>query len=227
MIDAYLKYHEFSWAPATLRAAGYTLGRYMNPPPQYAEQLWKDLEHLAPYARNTAWIRCAHYYEWLIENRTVHGENQFKAFAKKHKRLFRGAYRPEKLTVTFQEAEKLVASLPDGDIRRTALRMLYGAQRWSDTACGDGLVVGKGNKVRQDYSPETLRGPSAAYSRVYKALKALGLKPHTLRKLALNKMVDKGATVADLMEVAGWSSMSTAASYLQPKEHKRLKEMLV
>ena len=89
MIDAYLKYHEFSWAPATLRAARYTLGKYMNPPPQYAEQLWKDLEHLAPYARNTAWIRCAHYYEWLIENRTVHGENQFKAFAKKHKRLFR------------------------------------------------------------------------------------------------------------------------------------------
>jgi integrase len=157
----------------------------------------------------------------------VHEEaRSLKAFAKRNKRLFRGAYKPERITITYAEAAQKLAALPSGDVRRTAERMLFGAQRWSDKACGDGLVVGKGGRVRQEYSPADVQGATAPYQKVYRALKAVGLKPHTLRTLALNRLVERGATAADLMEVAGWSSMSTAVAYLQPKEHKRLKEML-
>ena len=226
MIDAYLAYHKLAWAPTTLATAKYTLKRYLPTPEPHAESLWLRLDSLGAYSKLTVWSRCAHYYDWLLENSHVKGENIYKAFAKKNRRLFRGAYRPERLKVTFEEAQRRLATLPDGDVRRTANRMLSGAQRWSDTSCGDGLVVGKGQKVRQDFSGEAFQGAAAPYHTVYRALKSLGLKPHTLRKLALNRLVERGATAADLMAVAGWASMSTAASYLQPKETKRLKEML-
>lgn len=226
-IDSYLDYHQLAWAPATLRSARYTLTSYW-PLAASPEALWTALAPLAPYTRQTVWIRLSHYQNWLVSTKGVICEeaNSLSAFAKRNKRLFRGAYKPERLTITYEEAVKRLAALQPLDVRRTAQRMLFGAQRWSDKACGDGIVVGKGSKVRQDYSPGDLQGADAPYQKVYRALKAVGLKPHTLRKLALNLLVERGATAADLMQVAGWASMATAVAYLQPKDDKRLKEML-
>lgn len=226
LVGSYLEYHRLAWAPATLRSARYTLKTYW-PLATSPEALWASLAPLAPYTRQTVWVRLAHYQNWLTSKGVICEEaHSLSAFAKRNKRLFRGAYKPERLTITYEEAAQRLAALQPLDVRRTAQRMLFGAQRWSDKACGDGLVVGKGSKVRQDYSPEGLQGADAPYQKVYRALKAVGLKPHTLRKLALNLLVERGATAADLMQVAGWASMSTAIAYLQPKDDKRLKEML-
>lgn len=219
-MDSYLKFHENSWSPATVKTARSILTRYARY--DTPEALWAALQPLGPYSRLTIWTRLIHYHYW---RNPAYGQT-FKDFTKKNRRLFKGAYKPERLDITFEEAREKLGLIPCERTRREAYRLLYGAQRWSDQACGDGLVLGKGGRVRPDYSSGPISGDRPSYGAVYRALKKVGLKPHSLRKLALTRLVDKGATAADLMRVAGWSSIGTAFAYLQAKDDNRLKEMM-
>jgi integrase len=229
-VHKYLETHAVGWSANTARQARYYLVTYQEllgacMVTNEAQPLWGALAGLSPASRKTVWIRLTHVADWLVETKQYE-TNPLRTFQKKHPGLFRHSSCPERLTIGFEEAEQRLGLLRDEGIRRAAFRLLYGAQRWSDQATGDGRVVGKGGKVRPDFAPSDLSGASVPYNRLYRALKKVGLKPHSLRKLALTRLAEKGVTAADLMAVAGWSSITTAYNYLQAKREDHLKELM-
>lgn len=215
MVKAYLDFHKNMWSDNTSRNAAYTLSRYYHADPQRA---FSAMEGLKPYSRHTAWTRLCHFAAWS-------GNQAYVDFTHRHKKLLKNSYTPEKLTLTFPEALERINKIAHLGLRTEALRLLLGAQRWSDAPSGAGVVTGKGGRTRPDFSPHP-KNPDISYMQLYRALKKEGLKPHTLRKLALTRLVEKGATAADLMVVAGWSSIATAYSYLQSKQVTELKGIL-
>jgi integrase len=229
LITRYINEHSFSWSETTQRSELSRLLAMSSYITKGPDALWKHLEHHKPYTRVTVWTRVSTFYDWLLENGHVKGHNVFKAWRRKNARLFKNAYQKERLDITYEEAKKRIETIPDLAIRKRAFEILYSAQRFSESAqhTGNGSIIGKGGKTRPDFRPE-LSGPSydGPYIRFYRALKRVGLKPHMLRKLALTRLVDKGATMFDLMEVAGWSSVQTASSYIQPKNIDRLKKLV-
>jgi len=221
-IDAYIEANKNNWAALTPFTARSQLASVPDPVTTSPQVMYDHLaSRLAPYTRNIYWMRVAHYYAWAMPSKP----NKFTQWAKQNRNLFKNAYKKEVLNVTFEEAEALIATISEDQVKRECFRMLYGGQRWGDTPDGHGGVIGKGSKVRPNYAPEFPR-TTTCYTKVYRTLGRLGLKPHSLRKLALTKLAEKGATAADLMAVAGWSSIHTATSYLQPKQDKKLMEMI-
>jgi integrase len=225
LIKQYVDSNKLSWSPTTQKSE---LARLMALAPQLdgdPETLWAALQVYKPYTRITTWTRVVAFWDWCGKK-----SNPYRQWRKTHSRLFKNAYTKERLDITYEEAEKRIETIMDQRIRNTAIDILKSAQRSSEALthrAPDGMVIGKGNKRRPDFRPE-LSGPSydGPYITFYRALKKVGLKPHTLRKLALTRLVDKGATAYDLMEVAGWSSVQTASSYIQPKNIDRLKKLM-
>jgi integrase len=216
---------KLAWSPttqATARAALNKVLPYVNGKP---EDLWAALQQQKPYTRQTTWTRVALFWGWCHPSQP----NPYKEWRNKHALAFKNVYQKERVDVTYDEARSRIDKIDDLSIRRRALEILGSAQRFAESCQSnkEGRIIGKGAKPRPDFRPE-LPGPSydKSYTTFYRALKKVGLKPHTLRKLALTRMVDKGATAYDIMEVAGWSSIQTAASYVQPKNTDRLKKLL-
>jgi hypothetical protein len=184
-------------------------------------------EHQSPYTRVTSWSFVITFWNWLVK----HGfkkSNPYITYKEEHSHFFNHAYKIERLAITFEEAEARIQKLPP-DFRKRALEMLYSAQRYCEAAQPRGLeILGKGNKLREDCRPD-LEGPDyrKSYASFYRALKKIGLKSHTLRKLALTKLVAEGCNEYDLMAFAGWSSIKPATSYIQPKRMSHLKSLLL
>lgn len=146
-------------------------------------------------------------------------------------RLFRNSYNREQGIMSIEEALTRVNKLPDGPIKEHVLFLLnsglrlnesYNVQYNADT--GTYYVVGKGGKARRVFfnPPET----TVEKSRIYTALRKIGLKPHTLRKICATKLVRQGATAPDLLRVMGWSKIDTASYYLQPRTDEQIKELM-
>ena len=91
--------------------------------------------------------------------------------------------------------------------------------RWSESFTYDnGWVVGKGGKPRRIPYRAPALPPLTSYHRMYRALKTIGLTPHMLRKIAMAQYLKAGADVFDLTKIAGWSSITTAQSYVDAKD---------
>lgn len=227
IINKYLEAHKNIWAPTTLRSETFRLNALAPCINGNPHTLLNNLDYMKPYSRLTAYIRVAALYTWAIDEGHIQGPNPYTKFKKKNRRLFANAYTKETLELTYDDARKRIEAIQDEAIRRRALELLGGAQRWCESGSNSNTVIGKGGKARPNFAPR-LTGPDyrKSYSTFYKALKQIGLKPHTLRKLALTRLVDKGATEYDLMAVAGWSSIQTASSYVQAKRTDKLKEMM-
>jgi integrase len=88
-------------------------------------------------------------------------------------------------------------------------------------------VIGKGNKERFTTFafPEHLELPSEWQVRT--ALKKIGLKPHSLRKLLATKLSrNSDIKNQDILAIMGWSSLETANKYLQPLNEQQLKQKM-
>lgn len=212
-IQKYIESKKLAWAPSTLRSEEARLSAVaavLNGDPG---QLWQHLEDkgIKPYARVSTWIRVVSFWDFL-----GHTTNPYKEFKEKNARLFKHTYVPKKPEMTYEEARKLVDSIQDQSIRRRALEILGSGARWFESAShSGGNVSGKGSKNRALYVP-SVEGPAfrGSYQTFRRALESLGLKPHDLRKLFLTKLVELGANEFELMEAAGWSSMTPARSYI-------------
>jgi len=144
--------------------------------------------------------------------------------------LFKHAYTKEQLNVTFQEAAVLIASIENTDVREKAKRLLTGGLRYTESFTEhEGQVIGKGSKPRKIFAPEGVGSITfnQSYTTFRRELKKLGLKPHTLRKLFANMLVEQGAGEMDLLKAMGWESIQTAASYLQAKRDEQLKQLVI
>jgi site-specific recombinase XerD len=154
--------------------------------------------------------------------------NPFKDFMATSKNVFRNAYKPERLKIDFDEAHRRILTIEDENIKYFCLALLQSGLRIHEAYKVDhstSSVIGKGDKQRFVIFNYNRPNPPSEYA-VRKQLTALGLKPHSLRKLLSTKLARGGFSREDLMEIMGWSSSQTADKYNQPLFEEQLREKL-
>ncbi len=217
-IEAYLKAHETAWAESTLRSERSRLTQLAPLLHLEPEKLFNELAKTKkPYTIKTTFIRLVDLEKWAKL------QPRFSAFMEQHERSFRCVYQKEELQVTYEEAHSRIMGL-EGRARQHALGLLQSGVRISESYnIKAGKVVGKGGKVRKVYGKIKETVPKSSLAR---QLKAIGLKPHTLRKLCATRLAENGATAADLCKVFGWSSIETSYHYLQAKNEAKLESLM-
>ncbi len=218
LIPEYLKAHESAWAPSTMKSERSRL-KSLTPHLESPEKLMEHLTAIEarPYAIKTAFIRVTCLESWAKL------EPRFRAYMEKHERRFRYLYEKEELQITYLDAWERLKTLPDPS-RSMAEALLTTGCRLSEayTFC-NGRVTGKGGKIRKIYGTIKETAPKSTFAR---HLKAVGLKPHTLRKLCATRLAEKGASPADLCKVFGWRDIATAYQYLQAKDESKLEAFM-
>lgn len=187
-------------------------------------------EGYKPYTIKSLTQRAASMYEWAIKNQVASTHtNPFADLLVSSPHLFRNAYKAERLKLDFDEAAQRIMSIPQENVRECCLSMLRSGLRIHEVFIVNketNSVIGKGNKERFTVwaFPAHLQLPSAAQVRY--ALKKIGLKPHSLRKLLATKLARSDMRHMDIMALMGWSSMETATKYIQPMNEDKLKSKL-
>lgn len=217
-ISMYLEFHSSAWASSTLKSESSRLRQiesYLDKTPEHLYEYLKTSKK--PYTIKTTFIRVCDLEKWIGKS------NKFRIFMEKHERRFKHLYEKEECGVSYFEACKRIEALPDPS-RSMAFALLTTGCRISEAyTFRDGRVTGKGGKVRKVYG--TIK-ETEAKSTFTRKLKAVGLKPHTLRKLCATRLAEKGASPADLCKIFGWSSISTAYQYLQAKEDSKIETLM-
>lgn len=217
-IDSYLKAHESAWAPSTLKSERSRLTALSSLLHLSPGELFTELSKTKkPYTVKTIFIRVVNLEKWAKLPPSYAG------YMEAHERRFRSVYEKEDIKVTYLDALARIETLPTAS-RIMALAVLKCGCRISEAyTFRDGRVTGKGSKTRKIYGKIEGTVPQTTFRR---HLKAVGLKPHTLRKLCATRLAEKGATAADLCKVFGWSSIETSYYYLQGKEDKKLEALM-
>jgi hypothetical protein len=172
------------------------------------------------------WTRVVDFWAWGLDQKLLEGVNVYEKFREQNARLFKHTYQPRFPEVSFQEAAARVARLSDDGARALGIHILGSGARFHEAIQGRDDVIGKGSKPRHLYRPATEKevGP-ISYARFRRALQAVGLKPHDLRKLCAARLAEIGLKEQDLLKVMGWTSMETAKFYLSPKKDAELKKI--
>lgn len=232
-INQYIDSKKLAWAPSTLRSEARRLSAVAplvteqghNPEAIYNLLVAKGM---AAYSIKTLFIRLSDFYAWLAPS----DANPYRGFMEENRRLFKHVYQKERINVTFEQAFSLCSSIKEKKIRIKALQLLTTGMRYNESCrlnLETGITIGKGNKPRRIYLAEQLKQEvtGLSYSTFARRLKEeTGLKPHTLRKLAATEILNRGASLQDLMELMGWSNISTASSYLQPSQEDKLAKFM-
>lgn len=219
LILPYLEDHESAWAVSTMKSETARLRSVEGLLHLQPGEFHKALEErgFKPYTIKTIFIRICALEKWAGQ------ATLFKAYMEKHGRRFKHLYIKKEIAVTYEEAYRRIEGLED-PYRQHALGLLCTGARLSESyTVNAGEVIGKGGKARKIYG--TIK-ETAAKSTLARKLKAVGLKPHMLRKLCASRLAEKGATPADLCKVFGWSSITTAYQYLQPKDDAKLAALM-
>lgn len=232
LIDQYIESKKLAWARTSLKNERYRLKchghRVFSEPSDVYQTLKK--EGLKDHSLKTLFVRLGQFHDFLVEtDRVPPAKNPWKRFLKENAMVFKYAYQIERVTVTFDEAKSRIQTLEE-PYRSASLQLLEGGLRYCELRTFDGLrVIGKGSKPRTVFlRPDLgLFRYTGSYSALYVRLKAVGLKPHTLRKLCatefsrLPEVKDQ-----DICKTFGWSSIETSIKYRQPHNDEALKEQL-
>ena len=223
LIEKYIAAHELAWAPTTLKSERARLNAAADLIAAGPRSLYDNkVNTLKPYALKTLFIRIGDLETWA--GRTW----GYRAFITENARLFKHAYKRETLNVSIDQFTANISSIQDSNLRALAAGLLRNGLRISELSSYnkvDGVVVGKGGRVRRLLSPDALpdQHPDARTIRkLRQELGRCGLKPHTLRKGAATLLARAGMQSQDLLYVMGWNSLQTAASYLQPQQDEVL-----
>jgi site-specific recombinase XerD len=224
LISQYLESKKYAWSQTTLRSERYRLQAIENELDGNPTKLWESIQEYKPYARLTLWTRVTDFYEWLIEEGKHSGQNPYKAWRKKNAKNFKNVYVRRLPEIDFKEAKERIEQIENPTIRQRALLLLNAGLRFNESNnIMDGGVFGKGSKYRTIYaSTDTTYVP---HGQVYRALKKIGLTPHTLRKLFASRLVELGANQFELCKIMGWSNLNTASSYIAIQD-KRIEELV-
>lgn len=222
MIKAYIDSKKNQWSKTTLKSEASRLHANRLLLDRLPEEACLQLgRRMSAYAVKTTMIRLSDYKAFI-------GDHSWRTFLRDNSKLFQNAYVKERLDITFEEAKDKIALLSP-DVRDIATELLISGARISELLSHkQGRVIGKGGRVRDLF----MKCPSKtfdqfSYNEVYHEFKKVGLKPHTLRKLAATRMVEMGFNEMDLMRVMGWSQIATAACYLQPKRDEEIRRRLL
>lgn len=229
LVDDYINDKKFAWSPSTIRSERYRLYGLTSQLNGNPIQLWEYLvENQKPYSRSTSWTRVVEFWQFLIdEGKLPYGKNPYKDWRTKNARVFKNVYTKTTPTISYEEAKNRLEGISDLAIRRRALEMLSAGTRYDESGrCKEGHVVGKGSKLRNVYKLE-IEGPDyqGSYSYFRRVLQKVGLKPHSLRKIFLSRLVELGANPFELCEIAGWEDIKTASSYIKVNSN-RIKELI-
>lgn len=226
-----------AWSVSTIKSVSSFLTKYGEgvlslSPLAFLEKLEED--NVTAYSIQTYFIHASNFFAFVNPTSV----NIYKEFRKENRNVFKNSYQSKNLPLTYQEVLSLLAKQEDSDEKEACLYILKTAQRCSEAGfkrkeeeeesetAVSGFIKGKGGKVRPDLGANINR-PRTLYYTLYEYCKGrLGITPHGLRKLALTRAAERGATAADLCEIAGWSSITTAIRYLQPKRAEELKAFL-
>lgn len=227
LVDKYIEARSFAWSRSTQiseRSRLRSVSELITLTPQEAYSKLKQTHK--PYTIKTAFIRMGEFYQWLIDTGVKVGPNPFKAFTKDFASLFKNAYTKERLSVEYADAVSRINSIKNEQVRIKALELLATGCRWTESFTEHrGVVTGKGGRSRRIFRPAEFAAPLTnppSYTTFRRELSSVGLKPHTLRKLAATRFVECGAREADLLALMGWTSIQTASSYLQSKSDEGL-----
>lgn len=227
MIEAYIESKKYAWSETTKRSELYRLRAVQNYLTGDPLQLWENIQNQKPYARLTTWTRVTQYWEYLLSKGLQNGQNPYKEWRITNARLFKNVYEKRQPAISFQDAKSRIEGLCNLAIKRRALEILSSGTRYCETENRpDGSsVIGKGSKRRIIFQ-QIIAGPDykGSYSHFWRELKRIGLRPHDLRKIFLTRLVELGANPFELAEIAGWSSIETAQSYIKVNDNslKRL-----
>lgn len=224
LIATYIESKKFAWETTTTRSETARLNAHAKYISQGPEAHFLALKGIAnPHTVKTIFKRISSFYQWQIEEGLV-TENPYKAFMKKNALLFKGVYEKEKIEIGFQEAWARIEQIKDPDLKAKAIQLISTGMRWTESSTLDdlGMVTGKGRKRRRIFNSKSISYTSSYSTFLRKLYRATGLKPHSLRKLFATEMVNKGFTLPDLLKVMGWSSTTTAESYLQSRQEDEL-----
>lgn len=219
--EKYLEAHRHSWAESTMRTERYRLTGILTLPSSASpEELWRSMQAAGwkPYTIKTAFVRLSAMERWSRK------DLGYDKFLREMRNRFKHSYERKDVRVTYEEAVSRIDQISCSKTKAMALDMLKTGVRLSEAyAIKDGSVRGKGNKLRRVFGEVKAEVPR---STLWARLKAVGLKPHDLRKLCATRLAERGATAADLCKVFGWSSIATAYRYLQPKDDSKIQEMM-
>lgn len=227
LIEDYIASKKDSWSPSTQSSERYRLRGIEFEMLTDPELLWKHLadKKLKPYAVKTAFIRAGELLEFAMSIGAIKaGQNKLKFWMNANANKFKHAYKPKAVSISFEDALKLIATMPDEENRTEAERLLFTGLRVSERADENGQVTGKGGYHREVPIAKEL-GPSSYTSNrttLYRHLKKLGLTPHMLRKLSATKFAECGGDIPDLMKQFGWRSTQMAAIYVQAQKQKEI-----
>lgn len=220
-IKKYLEDMALSWSPTTLKSEGArlrALAPHINGDPRV---LLRAVQGRGKYTQLTSWTRVITFWDWALDGGWVEGgSNPYRVFKKKRANLFRHSYQRRLPVMNYEKAEELIKQMRNVHCRDRALLLLKTGMRWAEAGqspTADGHIVGKGGKSRKVYHGGLSAAPFPySYQTFRRALmQDTGLKPHDLRKLALSRLVEVGANPFELAQVAGWSSVNTAQSYIK------------
>jgi integrase len=226
-IDAYLDDKKLAWSRATLRSERHRLNGMAPALKGFdASKLWAYAQEHGAYTRATMFSRAASFYDWLMEEGKIPaGPNPYKRFRRKNALQFKNVYQKKPAQISYAEAEARIAQIKDEGARQVAQTLLRGGLRFAEYSTFDGTqVVGKGNKPRRVYldaAPAACAPAAPSYFRVRRALAAVQLRPHTLRKVFATAVAEAGADAFTLMGLMGWSNLNTATSYIEASEQKK------
>lgn len=237
-IEQFLEKKKTAWSETTLSSMAAFLRRYggvvkRGEARTFLELLQSELKNA--YTIQTYFIHAGNFYEFLYPTK----ENVFRIYRKENRNVFKNAYKSQKVEVDYETARCTLEAQPESEEKSACLYLLKTAQRSDEAGLSRRLqsvrqgiresetIIGKGGKERLNLGLN-LRAPQrTTYYRVRSYLqRILSITPHDLRKLALTRAGERGASAADLCEIAGWSSINTAIRYLQPQRAEKLRTFL-
>jgi hypothetical protein len=213
-IEKYIESKKFAWSPTTIRSETYRLQGVADFLDGNPETLWRAIQTMKPYARLTLWTRVTNYWQFLLDGDYVKGKNLYAKWKQENARLFKNSYVRQKPEITIEEAKRRIEQIPNQAYRERARSIVRSGLRFTESNhITGGTVRGKGGKTRKVFVESD--GQNIKYDGFHKALSKVGLKSHDLRKLFLSRLVDLGINEFELCEIAGWSNINTASSYIK------------
>lgn len=233
LVSEYVGGKKMSWARSTQRNERSRLRvhgpKVLDNPLSVYDGLTKTM---VPYSIKTTFSRLSLFWEFLADSEKIPpGRNPWKNFLTTNALLFKYAYQIERVKITYDEAKVRIDSMPSYAHRMASFQMLEAGLRYCELWTFDGKrVIGKGGKPRAVFMRADLAlfRYTGSYTSLYKRLKAVGLKPHTLRKLCATEFSrNPKIKDQDTCKVFGWSSIETSLKYRQPYEDEQLGEILM
>lgn len=217
LIAAYLQDMELAWAPTTSRCRALLLRSLLGVLDGNPASLWAELSRrgMKPYSRVTTWAAVTAFWQWLLDNSHMAGENPYAAFRRKNARQFKDKYVRQTCKLSYEEMLRRIESIPHPGARAYLVELLRGGLRVSELpTLENGWVTGKGGKRREVFASRPEVDLDVSYRTLLRHAKAVGFKTHDCRKVFLTTLAEEGAPLFELMEAAGWADPGSARSYI-------------